>query len=111
ERARRIAESDPRRKTPITSELGNISPVIVMPYLYTADDLWYTARSVASQVTNNASFNCNAAKMLVLPRGFAQRALFLEMLQKALAGVPPRKAYYPGAIDRYARLTAGRQVI
>ena len=48
---------------PITSELGNVSPVIIMPYLYTAGDLWYAARSVASQVTNNASFNCNAAKM------------------------------------------------
>jgi acyl-CoA reductase-like NAD-dependent aldehyde dehydrogenase len=111
ERERRIAAGDPLRKTPISSELGNISPVLVMPYLYATDELWYAARSVASQVTNNASFNCNAAKMLVLPRGFAQKDLFLEMIQKALAGVPPRLAYYPGALDRYEQLTAGRQAI
>jgi type IV pilus assembly protein PilM len=33
-------------------------------------------RNIATQVTNNASFNCNAAKMLVLPKGWSRgRAL------------------------------------
>jgi acyl-CoA reductase-like NAD-dependent aldehyde dehydrogenase len=108
ERQRRIGAGEPLLTKPISSELGNISPVLVAPYLYASDDLWFLARSVASQVTNNASFNCNAAKMLVLPRGWRQQDLFLELLRKALAGVPPRRAYYPGAVERYLRLTAGR---
>lgn len=108
ERQRRITAGEPLLTKPISSELGNISPVLVAPYLYEAGDLWFLARSVASQVTNNASFNCNAAKMLVLPQGWRQKDLFLELVQKALAGVPPRRAYYPGAIDRYLRLTEGR---
>lgn len=108
EQARRKAENDPALKKPITSELGNVSPILVTPGLYAKDELWFQARSVATQVVNNASFNCNAAKMLVLPRAWAQRGLFLDMLKKALAAAPPRKAYYPGAFDRYSDLVGGR---
>jgi acyl-CoA reductase-like NAD-dependent aldehyde dehydrogenase len=109
EREARRAEGRPLFTKPITSELGNVSPVVVIPFLYDKDELWFQARSVASQVVNNASFNCNAAKMLVLPRGWAQRDLFLGMIEKALSAVAPRPAYYPGAAERWARLTAGRE--
>ena len=108
ERDRRKADGDPVFTRPITSELGNVSPVIVMPFLYDKDELWYQARGLCTQIVNNASFNCNAAKMLVLPAGWAQKDLFLEMLKKALGAVPPRQAYYPGAFERYARLTGER---
>lgn len=109
ERDRRKAAHDPQLKKAITSELGNVSPILVMPTYYSEDELWFQARSVATQVVNNASFNCNAAKMLVLPKGWPQRALFLGMIERALSSVPPRKAYYPGASDRYDRLTGGRE--
>jgi len=108
EQARRRAENDPVLKKPITSELGNVSPVIVVPYWYAADELWYQARSVATQIVNNASFNCNAAKMLVLPRGWGQRDVFLAKLKRALYEARTRKAYYPGAQQRYEALTSGR---
>ncbi|MEP7126018.1 MAG: aldehyde dehydrogenase family protein [Byssovorax sp.] len=109
ERERRKASHDPILKKPITSELGNVSPIVVMPYLYSKGELWSQARNVASQVANNASFNCNAGKMLVLPRGWTQAEMFLGMIEKALTAAPRRKAYYPGAEDRWARLTAGRE--
>jgi acyl-CoA reductase-like NAD-dependent aldehyde dehydrogenase len=111
ERDRRKAANDPLLQKPITSELGNVSPVIITPTLYAEDELWFQARAVASQVVNNASFNCNAGKMLVLPKGWRQRGLFLEMLQKALSSARLRRAYYPGALDRYQTLTAGKEVI
>ncbi|MDC3954887.1 aldehyde dehydrogenase family protein [Polyangium jinanense] len=103
----RRAANDPVLKKPITSELGNVSPVVVVPYLYAEDELWFQARSIATQIVNNASFNCNAAKMLVLARGWAQRDLFLDKLQQALGEVRPRKAYYPGAEQRHASLVKG----
>ena len=78
----------------------------MMPYLYSKDDLWFQARNVASQVANNASFNCNAGKMLVLPRGWYQQELFLAMIEKApRRSAPPR--LLPGRADRWERLTAG----
>jgi acyl-CoA reductase-like NAD-dependent aldehyde dehydrogenase len=109
ERERRKIGNDPVLKKPITSELGNVSPIVVMPYLYSKGELWAQARNVASQVANNASFNCNAGKMLVLPRGWSQKEMFLGMIEKALSAAPVRKAYYPGAEDRWAHLTAGRE--
>jgi aldehyde dehydrogenase (NAD(P)+) len=108
ERERRKKQGEPIFSRAITSELGNVSPVIVVPALYAADELAFQAKSVAAQVTNNASFNCNAAKMLVLPKGWPQRARFLDLVMDAMAAAPTRKAYYPGAEDRYATLTAGR---
>jgi acyl-CoA reductase-like NAD-dependent aldehyde dehydrogenase len=108
EQARRRAANEPLLDKPITSELGNVSPVIVMPFLYADDELWFQARNIATQVVNNASFNCNAAKMLVLPHGWRQRGIFLEKLRRALREARARKAYYPGAFDRYSALTTGR---
>jgi acyl-CoA reductase-like NAD-dependent aldehyde dehydrogenase len=109
ERDRRKAENDPVLKKPITSELGNVSPVIVAPYLYSKSELAFVAKNIATQVVNNGSFNCNAAKMLVLPKGWAQRDTFLKLLEGCLAEARPRRAYYPGARDRYDRLTSGHE--
>ncbi|MCO6442341.1 MAG: hypothetical protein J5I81_14980 [Nitrococcus mobilis] len=54
-------------------------------------------------VANNASFNCNAAKVLAVAERWPQRAVFLEKVAQALAAIPPREAYYPGTQARYAR--------
>jgi aldehyde dehydrogenase (NAD(P)+) len=109
EREDRKRRGDPLLKKPITSELGNVSPVMVVPGPYTDAELSSMAENVAGMVTNNASFNCNAAKMLVLPKGWSLRDSFIGKLEKVLASVPPRKAYYPGAMQRYESLTTGHQ--
>jgi aldehyde dehydrogenase (NAD(P)+) len=107
EREARKLRNDPILKKPISSELGNVSPVIIVPGPYTDDELASMAANVAGMICNNASFNCNAAKMLVVPKGWAKRDLFVRMLSSVLATVPPRQAYYPGAFQRYEALTAG----
>ena len=108
ERDRRKKANDPLLKVPISSELGNVSPVAIVPSLYSEDELWFQAKNVTTMITNNASFNCNAAKMLITSAAWPQREKFLGMVKKCLAEVPARKAYYPGAKDRYAKLTGGR---
>jgi len=107
EREDRKRRNDPLLKKPITSELGNVSPVIVIPGPYTDGELSSMAENAAGMVTNNASFNCNAAKLLVLPKGWTQRDAFIQKLTSVLSAVPPRKAYYPGAFQRYEALTSG----
>jgi hypothetical protein len=107
ERDRRKRDTEPLLKKRITSELGNVSPVMVVPGTYTDDEIAMMAENVAGMITNNASFNCNAAKLLVLPKGFPQREALVKKLASILERVPPRKAYYPGALDRYRSLTAG----
>jgi acyl-CoA reductase-like NAD-dependent aldehyde dehydrogenase len=86
---------------PFSAELGCVTPVIVVPGPWSAADLDFQAQQVAGMVAHNASFNCNAAKVLVVAKGWLQREAFLRKVHEALAAAPPRKAYYPGAEDRY----------
>ncbi len=108
EREARKARNEPLLKKEISSELGNISPVLVVPGPYSEKELDAVAENVAGAVTNNASFNCNAAKMVVSPKGWERRDAFLAGIEKAFGHAPTRKAYYPGAEDRYAKLLAGK---
>lgn len=98
--ARRVRR-EPRLAKHVTSELGCVTPVLVVPGRWSDADLTYQARNVASMLANNASFNCNAAKVLVLARGWDQRDAFLDRLHDVLVRLPARRAYYPGAEERY----------
>jgi acyl-CoA reductase-like NAD-dependent aldehyde dehydrogenase len=101
EQARRKKEGRPILTKPITSELGAVTPCIVVPGRWTPEELAYQAENVAGMVTNNASFNCNACKMLILSEGWAQKDEFLAAVKAQLEKAPPRKAYYPGAQERF----------
>ncbi len=108
ERERRKAANEPLLRIPISSELGNVSPVTIVPWTYSESELDFIARNLVTMVTNNASFNCNAAKMLVLAEGWPQAPALLAKIAAGLAAIAPRKAYYPGAFDRYQQLVDGR---
>ncbi len=99
----RRAEGRPLLDKPITSELGNVSPVLVVPGRWSQSDLDFHAENVATQMVQNGGFNCNAAKVLVLARSWPQREAFLEALRRTLRSVPRRPAYYPGAGERWQR--------
>ena len=108
ERERRKKARDPVLKKPISSELGSVTPVIAVPGEWSEKELQYMAEYLATMMVNNASCNCNAGKMLVTAKGWAQRDALLAKLHAVLATLPPRKAYYPGAFDRFKHLTEGR---
>ncbi|MBW4582511.1 MAG: aldehyde dehydrogenase family protein [Tildeniella nuda ZEHNDER 1965/U140] len=106
EQAQRKAANQPRTTKPITSELGCVTPVIVVPGAWSTADLTFQARHIAGMVAHNASFNCAAAKVVVTAKGWAQRDAFLAQLQQELAQTPARNAYYPGAKERYQAFLA-----
>jgi acyl-CoA reductase-like NAD-dependent aldehyde dehydrogenase len=108
ERETRMQRHEPLLKKPVTSELGNVSPFIVVPGPYSDKELRYQAEDAATSYLMNASFMCCSAKMLVLPKGWAGSDVFIQALQEVCAKVPPRQAYYPGAEDRWLKLTTGR---
>ncbi|MEX0267608.1 aldehyde dehydrogenase family protein [Leptolyngbyaceae cyanobacterium UHCC 1019] len=101
EQQQRKAAHNPVLTKPITSELGCVTPILIVPGTWSAGDIAFQARHVASMVAHNASFNCVAAKVVITSSGWQQRDEFLHQLHQALATIPPRKAYYPGARDRY----------
>ncbi|HJL20555.1 MAG TPA: aldehyde dehydrogenase family protein, partial [Sandaracinaceae bacterium LLY-WYZ-13_1] len=101
EQARRKRTGEKLVDKPISSELGAVTPVLVVPGPWSDEDLDFQARHVAGMITNNASFNCNAAKVVAVADGWPQREIFMEKLERHLAETPPRVAYYPGAHRRY----------
>lgn len=99
--------SGERRLTkPITSELGGVSPVIVVPGAWSKKDLRYQAEHVATMRLHNSGHNCIAAQMLVLSRDWPQKEEFLTHLRDVLRDLPARSAWYPGSQDRLAAAAA-----
>jgi aldehyde dehydrogenase (NAD(P)+) len=108
ERAARKRDNRPVTSKPVTAELGGVAPVLVVPGPYGDKDLARQAEDVASGLTFNAAFDCNANRVIVLPRGWARRDAFMARLQAALERAADRQAYYPGARERWERFTGGR---
>lgn len=106
EGARRKARGEPRLRKRISSELGNVSPVIVVPGEWSPRHLRFHAENVATQMVQNCGFNCNAAKVLILHDAWPQRQAFMDELRDVLKSLPSRPAYYPGAEERFERFVA-----
>ncbi|HEY6428860.1 MAG TPA: aldehyde dehydrogenase family protein [Acidimicrobiales bacterium] len=100
EGARRKVADEPVLDKPVTAELGNVSPVIVVPGKWSVAELRYQAEHVATMLVNNAGFNCLAARVIVTHADWPQRDAFLGALTQTLAGLATRRAYYPGAAAR-----------
>ena len=101
EGARRKANRTPRLTKRITGELGNISPVIVVPGPWNDRQLDYHAANLASMLVVNAGFNCLTTRVIIQHQNWALRHRLLDSVRSLLAKTPPRKAYYPGAEARY----------
>ena len=106
EGAQRKAEKTPLLQKRVTGELGNVSPVIVVPGPWSQDDLSYQAMHIVSMLVNNSGFNCNATRVVIQHENWNQRKDLLREIRVALAKVPLRNAYYPGAHDRQQAFVA-----
>ena len=63
-------------------------PVILLPAYYALDELQFVARRLAAEIAAGAAFDLAAPRLLVMGGHWAQRALFLEHLRRALDGLP-----------------------
>lgn len=88
---------------PITSELGGVSPVIVVPGPWTKADIAFQAKNIATQRLHNGGFNCIASQAVVLPNGWDKIKHLEEAIAQAISNAPDRPAYYPGAEQRKER--------
>lgn len=85
---------------PITSELGGVSPVIVVPGRWSKADLKYQAENIATMRLHNAGHNCIAAQTVVIDADWRQREEFLQELRSALERIEHRDPWYPGGHSR-----------
>ena len=97
---RRKAANDPLVTKPVSCELGNVSPVVIVPGEWSKKEIEFQAKHVATMIANNAGFNCLTPRVIITHEGWAQRGEFFEALERVFASLPTRQAYYPGAAQR-----------
>lgn len=92
---------------PITAELGNVSPVIVVPGPWTDREIAFQGEHLAASLVNNAGFNCNATRVIVTHKEWKHREALLDAVGEALLATPGRHPYYPGSVDRWEMFVNG----
>lgn len=90
-----------------TAELGNVSPVIIVPGPWSRRDLLTQAAKLGTSLVANTGFNCTTPRVLISWRDWPQRQALIEGIVEFLQKIPNRKAYYPGAVDTHRRFTEG----
>ncbi len=99
----RRARGEPIMTKPVSAELGNVTPVIVVPGPWTTADIEYQAKNLAGMLTHNAGFNCVATRVLLTHGHWKHREALLSAIGDTLTATPTRPAYYPGADDRLTK--------
>lgn len=94
------AAGRPRLGKPMTSELGGVSPVIVVPGRWSRADLRFQARHIATLRLQNSGSNCVAAQVVIVSGDWRQKERFLAELRAAMRQAPRRIPWYPGTERR-----------
>ncbi len=103
----RKLRNDPVLCKPITSELGNVSPTIVVPGPWTDADFRFQAEHIATQKMHNGGFNCIASQVLILPQAWDGTRKLRAEIERVMRELADRPSYYPGAQSRCEMLSAG----
>ncbi|MET8100380.1 aldehyde dehydrogenase family protein [Streptomyces sp. NPDC005236] len=107
ERAEQRRRDDtPLIDKPFTSELGGVSPCIVVPGRWSGADYRFQAEHIVTSKMNNSGHNCIGSQVLVLPRDWAGTERLLDEIRTVLRRLEPRTDYYPGAAQRLAAVRA-----
>lgn len=106
EAAARKARDERVTSKRVTSELGGAGPTIVVPGPWTGADIQFQAEHIVTMKLHNAGSNCVASQVLVIPREWDRAADLLAAVRRLLRDLPPRIAYYPGAVDRVRQVLA-----
>ncbi|MFJ8133286.1 aldehyde dehydrogenase family protein [Streptomyces hydrogenans] len=97
---------EPKLDKPITSELGGVSPIIVVPGTWDDEDLRYQAEHVATQRFHNCGHNCIGGQALILSADWPQKEAFLAELRRVVQDLPERTSWYPGTEKKIAAADA-----
>jgi acyl-CoA reductase-like NAD-dependent aldehyde dehydrogenase len=106
EGARRKAEQKPLITKRFTAELGNVTPVIIVPGPWNDDDIREQAVQITSWLAANAGFQCHTPRVIIQHKNWKQRAALIKAIGDALSETETRKAYYPGAKEIHAAFLA-----
>lgn len=106
EGAKRKADRNPKITKRFTAELGNISPVIVVPGPWTTDEIRAQAAKLGTWLSTNAGFGCLTPRVIINWKGWDSRNSLNQAIGEYLSRVETRAAYYPGAFELHQRFVA-----
>jgi hypothetical protein len=84
---------------PFSSELGNISPLIVVPGPWTDKDIKQQAARIGSWLVPNSACNCLTPRMIIQMKNWEHREELNQGIADFLGKTNTRKAYYPGSFE------------
>jgi hypothetical protein len=96
---RRKREHKPIITKPFTAELGNVTPVIVVPGPWKSHDIDEYSKHIGTWLTANAGFACLTPRVIIQHASWPHREVLSNSIREELAKYPNRKAYYPGAYN------------
>ena len=86
-------------KKPITTELGNVTPIIVHPGNWSRAEIRHQAKKIVTAKLNNSGFNCIAAQVIILPKNWKHTDKLKRDIKYYLKKVGDTTSYYPGASE------------
>ena len=86
-------------KKPITTELGNVTPIIIHPGNWSRSEIKHQAKKIVTAKLNNSGFNCIAAQVIVLPKDWKHTQKLKNEIIYYLKKVGDTTSYYPGASE------------
>lgn len=91
----------------LTSELGNVTPLVVVPGPWDDGDIKFQAEHIVTTKVHNAGFNCIGTQVVVLPESWDRADRLVSAVREVMVKTPPRPAYYPGAAQRQQAIIEG----
>jgi hypothetical protein len=102
EQEKRKQQNSPKlTNAEMSSELGCITPWIVVPADYSRKQLEHHAELLMFSVHTNASSNCLSPKVVILDDNWAQKDDFIQCLKEKWQAAVLPVAYYPGSRQRW----------
>lgn len=89
----------PKNSKRFTSELGSVSPTIVVPGPWSVADIRFQGENIATMKLHNSGHNCIACQALIMPKNW-DKGVHLMLAVKKVAAGSIRPAWYPGAAQR-----------
>jgi acyl-CoA reductase-like NAD-dependent aldehyde dehydrogenase len=93
----------PQFTKPFSAELGNISPMIIVPGPWTEKDVENQAARLGSCLVPNSGYNCLTPRMIIQMKNWEHREKLNQKIADFLATIKTRKAYYPGSFELHGK--------
>ncbi len=86
-------------KVSFSSELGNVTPIIIHPGKWTTSEIKFQARKIVTAKLNNGGFNCISAQVVIMPNNWKYGDKLVKYIKKYMKEIDDRFSYYPNSLD------------